>query len=251
MPVFRSIVFAAALAGLLAGLLLTIAQQLGTVPLILEGRGLRAGGRAGGCRRRRWWPGTITPATSMRPGRRRTASSAPPSPASPTSSPAPASRSCWWRASPCAAGPIGWRAGPVLGPGRVRGLHAGAVPRPAAGAARDAGGRARPAPGLVAAHGRWRLPPAWRCWPSARLPSGRWRRSLSWWCRISSARRSRSIPRRWCPETLAHRFVVAVTVTSFLFWVGLGRPQRHLLRALRSRPRAVRCRTSPYGAMRA
>ena len=36
MPVFRSIVFTAALAGLLAGLLLTIAQHLGTVPLILK-----------------------------------------------------------------------------------------------------------------------------------------------------------------------------------------------------------------------
>ena len=36
MPMFRSIVFTAALAGLLAGLLLTIAQHLGTVPLILK-----------------------------------------------------------------------------------------------------------------------------------------------------------------------------------------------------------------------
>jgi cobalt transporter subunit CbtA len=36
MPVFRTIVFTAALAGLLAGLLLTIVQHLGTVPLILE-----------------------------------------------------------------------------------------------------------------------------------------------------------------------------------------------------------------------
>lgn len=36
MPVFRSIVFTAALAGLLAGFLLTIAQHLGTVPLILK-----------------------------------------------------------------------------------------------------------------------------------------------------------------------------------------------------------------------
>lgn len=36
MSVFRSIVFTAALAGLLAGLLLTLAQHLGTVPLILK-----------------------------------------------------------------------------------------------------------------------------------------------------------------------------------------------------------------------
>jgi cobalt transporter subunit CbtA len=36
MPIFRSIVFTAALTGLLAGLLLTIAQNLGTVPLILK-----------------------------------------------------------------------------------------------------------------------------------------------------------------------------------------------------------------------
>ena len=34
MPVFRSIVFTAALAGLLAGVLLTVLQQLGTMPLI-------------------------------------------------------------------------------------------------------------------------------------------------------------------------------------------------------------------------
>ena len=36
MPVFRVIVFTAALAGLLAGLLLTVLQQFGTVPLILQ-----------------------------------------------------------------------------------------------------------------------------------------------------------------------------------------------------------------------
>ena len=48
------------------------------------------------------------------------------------------------------------------------------------------------------------------------------RRSRSWWLRISSARRSRSTPRRLVPEALAHRFVVAVTVTNFLFWVALG-----------------------------
>ena len=35
MAMFRSLVFAAALAGLLTGVLVTIAQQLGTVPLIL------------------------------------------------------------------------------------------------------------------------------------------------------------------------------------------------------------------------
>ena len=36
MPVFRTIVFAAALAGLLAGILVTVVQQFGTVPLILQ-----------------------------------------------------------------------------------------------------------------------------------------------------------------------------------------------------------------------
>ena len=36
MPMFRTIVFAAALAGLLAGLLLTVVQHFGTVPLILQ-----------------------------------------------------------------------------------------------------------------------------------------------------------------------------------------------------------------------
>jgi cobalt transporter subunit CbtA len=36
MPLFRTIVFAAALAGLLGGALLTILQQFGTVPLIVE-----------------------------------------------------------------------------------------------------------------------------------------------------------------------------------------------------------------------
>ena len=35
MAMFRSLVFAAALAGLLTGVLVTIAQQVGTVPLIL------------------------------------------------------------------------------------------------------------------------------------------------------------------------------------------------------------------------
>lgn len=36
MPLFRTIVFAAALAGLLGGLLLTVLQQFGTVPLIVQ-----------------------------------------------------------------------------------------------------------------------------------------------------------------------------------------------------------------------
>ena len=36
MPVFRTIVFAAALAGLLAGILVTVVQHFGTVPLILQ-----------------------------------------------------------------------------------------------------------------------------------------------------------------------------------------------------------------------
>ena len=36
MPVFRTIVFAAAIAGLLSGLLLTVLQQFGTVPLIVQ-----------------------------------------------------------------------------------------------------------------------------------------------------------------------------------------------------------------------
>ena len=65
MPMFRSIVFAAALAGLLAGVLLTIAQQLGTVPLILaaevfEQAGEPAAAAADADRDRR----TTTPATS-------------------------------------------------------------------------------------------------------------------------------------------------------------------------------------------
>jgi cobalt transporter subunit CbtA len=36
MPLFRTIVFAAAIAGLLSGLLLTVLQQFGTVPLIVQ-----------------------------------------------------------------------------------------------------------------------------------------------------------------------------------------------------------------------
>ena len=36
MPAFRSIVFASALAGLIVGLVVTVAQQFGTVPLILQ-----------------------------------------------------------------------------------------------------------------------------------------------------------------------------------------------------------------------
>jgi cobalt transporter subunit CbtA len=47
MPVFRSIVFTAAVSGLLAGLLLTFAQHLGTVPLILQAEVYeRSGGQA-------------------------------------------------------------------------------------------------------------------------------------------------------------------------------------------------------------
>src|SRR4051794_41740987 len=46
MPMFRAIVFAAALAGLLAGLLLTVVQRIGTVPLIMQAEVYEAAGPA-------------------------------------------------------------------------------------------------------------------------------------------------------------------------------------------------------------
>ena len=41
MSIFRSIVFSAALAGLIVGLVITVAQQFGTVPLILSDKRLK------------------------------------------------------------------------------------------------------------------------------------------------------------------------------------------------------------------
>ena len=81
-PVFRTIVFAAALAGLLAGLLLTVVQQLGTVPLILQAEVYEQRPRPAAATA---MAGHDHAATSTRPGRRRTASSGPPSRRWPTS----------------------------------------------------------------------------------------------------------------------------------------------------------------------
>ena len=83
-----------------------------------------------------------------RPGPRRTASSASPTPRSPTSSPAVGFALLLAAASEFAGGIAGWRAGLYWGFAGFRRLHAGAGPRPAARAARHAGGRP-PAPAAL------------------------------------------------------------------------------------------------------
>ena len=142
MSIFRNVVFVAALAGLVAGVVMTGIQQVTTVPLILqaeifEQRAAQAATtmplhrtpmpRAGGRRM----------SMTRKAGRRPTASSAPPSRA----------RQHRHRHRLRAAADRRVRAGrrhrrlaagPVLGPRRLRRVHAGARPRPAAGTAGDA-----------------------------------------------------------------------------------------------------------------
>ena len=95
MDYFRNIVVVAALAGAIAGLGMTIAQQLSTVPLILKAEVYEQGARR---------PLTTMPMRPHRPGRmsmatkagrRQTASSARPSRSSPISSPESALRFSW------------------------------------------------------------------------------------------------------------------------------------------------------------
>ena len=98
MDYFRNIVVVAALAGAIAGLGMTIAQQLSTVPLILKAEvyeeqsaaPVHEHGDAGRAGRARM-------SMAMAAGRRPTASSARPSPSSPISSPASALRCSWSR----------------------------------------------------------------------------------------------------------------------------------------------------------
>ena len=87
MAMFRSLVFAAALAGLLTGVLVTIAQQLGTVPLILAAEVFEQAEEPAAAADPSRPSHTTRPPTSTRPGRLRTASSATPSPCWRTSSP--------------------------------------------------------------------------------------------------------------------------------------------------------------------
>ena len=98
MDYFRNIVVVAALAGAIAGLGMTIAQQLSTVPLILkaevyEEQSAAAAPTSMAMPPRR--PARMSMATTA--GRRPTASSARPSRSSPISSPASALRCCWSR----------------------------------------------------------------------------------------------------------------------------------------------------------
>ena len=81
MDYFRNIVVIAALAGLIAGLGMTMAQELTTVPLILKAETFEQAedAKAPAAKRRK-----RRRAMSMtRVGRRKTASSAPPSPSPP------------------------------------------------------------------------------------------------------------------------------------------------------------------------
>ena len=191
MPLFRSIVFAAALAGLLAGLLLTVAAASRHRAADREGRGLRAAPSRRPLPAADRRPGTIT--------QRRPAAWAPQDGFERTG--VHARRQHHHRRGVRAAAGRRLRAarardrlapGAAVGHRRVCRVHAGAVAGPAARAARHARGPTRPAPALVARSRPLRPPPAWRCWRFAARPSGRWWRSRCWWHRIWSARRSRS-----------------------------------------------------------
>ena len=133
-------------AGRPAADLRTAARHRAADPAGRSLRGGRAAGSTDGARPR-------CAATITRPGRRRTASSGPRSRLlANIDHRRPASRCCWSRASPCAAGAIGWRQGLLWG---LAGFAVFTL-APSLGLPPElpghAGGRARPAPGLVAAH---------------------------------------------------------------------------------------------------
>ena len=167
MSVFRSIVFSSVIAGIIVGVLVTLAHQFGTVPLILKGEvyeqaaeaasplagaphdHARRSARRSRCPRPRdahehgadaWEPSQRLRAQCLHRRRRHP-------------------HRHRFRAAAvrrlCPVGPQGHLArGLVLGSRRLRGVHAGARPRPLARAAGHAGDRARPAPGLVDRHRR-------------------------------------------------------------------------------------------------
>ena len=158
MTIFRNVVFVAALAGLLAGIVMTAMQTYATVPLILKAETFEnAGGghdmttadaAAAECRRAHRTAERPRTSTTRKPGDRPTASSASPI------------RRCQHRhRHRLRAGSgrgFGIRRrhrqlapGRVLGLCRLRRLHAGAGPRPAARTAGDACRRSRRPADLV------------------------------------------------------------------------------------------------------
>jgi len=80
MALFRNIVFAAALAGLIAGVFVTVVHKIGTVPIILKAETYERVAEANPLRPPARMPQRRSTTTMPKPGRPRTASSGPPSP---------------------------------------------------------------------------------------------------------------------------------------------------------------------------
>ena len=221
MPVFRSIVFAAALAGLLAGLLVTVVQHLGTVPLILqaevyEQRG-RAGHRATDAMAGHDHGSDEHEAWAPQDGFDRTAFTAVANIVTGigfalllVAGFALRGRAIGWRQGLLwgMAGFAVFMLAPSLGlPPELPGMPA-APSRPAADLV-GADGR-RDAAGLALL--AFRRLPAWAIVGRRRC----------WWLPHLVGAPQPTEAETLVPETLAHSFVVAVTVTSFLFWAALG-----------------------------
>ena len=218
MAMFRSLVFAAALAGLLTGVLVTIAQQVGTVPLILAAEVFEQADEPAAA--------AEPLATVTRPGRPR---------ARGLGAEDGFQRNAFTLLANIVTGTAfallldcglrparaGDRVAPglVLGPGRLRGLHAGTSHRIAARTARHAGRTVAATTGVVDRHraGHSRRPAP--CWCSARA-AGRFAVALMIAPHLIGAPQPEPAT-TLVPEDLHHRFVVAVTVTSFS-WIALG-----------------------------
>ena len=80
MTLFRNIVFAAALAGLIAGVFVTVVHEIGTVPIILKAETYENAAEDSAAPATDAEAATESISTKPRRGRRATVSSAPPSP---------------------------------------------------------------------------------------------------------------------------------------------------------------------------
>ena len=109
----------------------------------------------------------------------------------------------------------------VVGPGGVRRLHLGARAGPVPRGPGHGSGPAAQSPGLVGGH---------RCLDGERAGAAGLRQAVGM---VGAGRAADCLAppvgrttthrtRQRCPQTLAHQFVVAVTVVSFLSWAVLG-----------------------------
>jgi cobalt transporter subunit CbtA len=215
MPMFRTIVFAAALAGLLAGLLLTVVQRIGTVPLIMQAEVYEAAGPADsmvaghdhGAHEQSWAP---------QDGLERTLFTGLANVLTGTGF-----ALLLVAAFALRGREIGWRDGLLWG---IAGFAVFTL-APSLGLPPELPGM--PAAELGPRQAWWLLTAAGTAEGLALLA---FRRTPIWAlvavCLIVAPHLvgapQPGITETTVPEGLAHRFVVAVTVTSFLFWATLG-----------------------------